>query len=258
MLERSPDAAHEVELPWKRRFALGVQREVGRWLGFVWIPLITVLLRYGARYRVDGLESVRREYRRLRTETSGPLLLCANHLTLIDSAIIAWALGSVGWYFRNYSSLPWNVPERKNFATTIPQRFGSYVMKCLPITRGGSRSDVARVLAEFSYVLSRGEAGLVFPEGGRSRSGRVDIDSAAPGVGRIVRALPGCRVLCVYLRGRRQTTFSDYPAHGEHFRVELRLIQPRSEQGGLRGSRNVARQILSELAAMEQTFFDAR
>lgn len=224
----------------------------------VWIPLVAFFLRVVAGYRIEGVEAVRREYQRIRAARGAPLLVCANHLTLIDSAIVAWALGSPGWYLLHYSALPWNVPERRNFAATLAQRLTSYVMKCLPITRGGSRRDVARVLGDFAYVLSRGDVGLVFPEGGRSRSGRVEIEDAAPGVGRVVRALPGCRILCVYLRGRRQATFSDYPARGERFHVELSLIEPKSEFDGLRGSRDVARQIIAELAAMERRHFVAR
>lgn len=224
----------------------------------VWVPLVTFLLRTVAGYRIDGMDAARREYRKIRAERRTPLLVCGNHLTLIDSAIVAWALGSAGWYLLHFSSLPWNVPERRNFAATLAQRLVSYLMKCLPITRGGSRGDVARVLGEFAYVLSRGDVGLVFPEGGRGRSGRVEVDDAAPGVGRVVRALPGCRVLCVYLRGRGQSSFSDYPARGERFHVALSLIEPKSEHGGLRGSRDVARQIAAELAAMERRYFVAR
>jgi 1-acyl-sn-glycerol-3-phosphate acyltransferase len=227
-------------------------------LAVVWVPAVALLLRLRAGYTIEDVDRVRREYRRLRAAHLGPLLICANHLTLIDSAIVAWALGSAGWYLANYSSLPWNVPERRNFAATLWQRAGAYLMKCLPITRGGSRTDVARVLAEFAHVLSRGDVGLVFPEGGRSRTGRIEVEDAAPGVGRVVRSLGGCPVLCVYVRGRHQGGFSDYPVRAEHFDAALSLIRPTSKHDGLRGSRDIARQILAELAAMEQRYFDAR
>ena len=232
---------------------------MGRCLSPLWIPLVTAALRFVGGYRIDGAEVARREYRRIRGEDGVvPLLICANHLTLIDSFLIAWTLGSPGWYLVHYASLPWNVPERRNFAVSLGQRIAMYVMKSLPITRGGKRGDVARVLSEIAYVLSRGDVCLLFPEAGRSRTGRVDVDAATPGVGRIVRSLPGCRVLCVYFRGRSQRTYSDYPARGERFDASLSVIVPKSEHEGLRGSREVSRQILSELAAMEQRYFDAR
>ncbi len=258
LVEEPTAAVPAIEIPPGRRLGLALQREVGRSLAVVWIPLATILLRFVAGYRIDRVESVRREYRRIRAEQGGPLLLCANHLTLIDSAVIALALGSPGWYLMHYSSLPWNVPERTNFAVSLVPRVLTYVMKCLPITRGGSRSGIARVLTDFAYVLSRGEVGLVFPEAGRSRTGRVDLEAAATGVGRVVRSLPGCRVLCVYVRGRHQSTYSDYPMRGERFHVDLRVIEPRTEHAGLRGSRDVARQIVAELAALERRYFVGR
>jgi len=219
------------------------------------------MLRFVGRYRIDDIEATRQEYRRVvaeATDRGSTLLLCSNHLTLIDSFLIAWALGSASWYVRHYAALPWNIPERRNFAVSLRQRVSAYVMKCLPITRGGNRGDIARVLAEFVHVLSRGDVGMLFPEAGRSRTGRVDLDAAAVGVGRIIRALPRCQVLCVYLRGRHQETFSDYPIRGERFHVALELVDPKSEHGGLRGSRDLARQVLTVLADMEERFFDAR
>ena len=109
-------------------------------------------------------------------------------------------------------------------------------MKCIPVERGGDRREVGRVLERFSCLLSRGDVGLIFPEGGRSRSGRVDVDASTYGVGRVVKALPGCRVLCVYLRGEGQTTYTDAPARGERFRVRFASLEPKTEHGGMRGS----------------------
>ena len=125
-------------------------------------------------------------------------------------------------------------------------------MKCLPIRRGGDRKEGALVLARLAHLLARGEVGLVFPEGGRSRSGRVDVDAAAYGVGRLVKAVPGCRVLCVYLRGAGQATWSDLPARGERFRVALAALEPKSDAAGLRGSLAIARQIVGRLIELEE------
>jgi len=177
---------------------------------------------------------------------------------MIDSAIIAWALGSPGWYLLHYSAIPWNLPERRNFAYSPISEILSYLMKCLPVTRGGERTAVADVLNRFVYLLARGEVGMIFPEGGRSRSGRVEVDGAAPGAGRIVSALPGCRVLCVYLRGERQETFGTVPARGDRLHLRMELTEPRSRYSGLRGSRDVARQIVAKLAEMERDYFDGR
>src|SRR5882724_5571872 len=193
------------------RLGLTLQRAVGRVLSPVWLPATVALMRLGFAWRIEGVAAARREYRTLR-RSAGPLLVCANHLTLVDSALIAWALGSPGWFLAHYAALPWNVPERQNFASSLVSRVLVYVMKCVPITRGGDRAEVGRVLACLVHLLERGDVVLIFPEGGRSRGGAVELDSAAYGVGRVIAELPGCRVLCVYLRGEHQDGCSDLPA----------------------------------------------
>jgi len=177
---------------------------------------------------------------------------------MIDSALIARALGEPGWYLRNFRALPWNVPERSNFAATPVQRVLAYIFKCLPISRGGNRGEVAKILKRLSDLVARGEAGLIFPEGGRSRSGRVAVDQAAWGVGRVVKSVPGCRVLCVYLRGERQQSYSALPVRGDRLHARLSLIEPKTHHAGLRGSRDLAQQITGRLAEMEREHFDVQ
>ena len=239
-------------LGWGSRSSLALQRSVAYALAPLTLPVVAGILRFGLGYRVEGLRELRREYRQIRRESDAPLLICANHLTLIDSFLIGWALGSPGWYLQDFASLPWNLPERRNFAATPALRALIYSLKCLSIERGGPRRDVGRVLDRFAQLLANGEVGLVFPEGGRSRTGRVDPETAAYGVGRLVRAVPDCRVLCIYVRGERQTGYSDWPARGDRFHVSLGWVEPKTDRPGLRGSREIARQILSRIAEMER------
>ncbi len=239
------------------RAALTLQRAIARLLAPVWVPIVAALLQLMG-YRIPQRRAIRRQYRRICAARRGPLLLCANHLTMIDSALIASALGSPWWYLRRFATLPWNMPERRNFGASWRSRILTYVMKCLPITRGGDRAEVTRTLHRFTYLLVRGDVGLVFPEGGRSRTGRVEPEAAAYGVGRMIRELPGCQVLCVYLRGERQQTFSDLPRRGERFAVSLELLTPVSSATGLRADRDLARQVVAQLAAMERRYFDGR
>ena len=245
------------ELRRRDRAALLLQREVGRLLAPLWIPIVVGVLRLGMGWHVEGLHETRRSFRRLVRGSRGGILLCANHLTMVDSFVIAWALAPTWWYVLHYGSVPWNTPERENFARTWPMRALVWVMKCIPVQRGGDRREVGRVLARFSWLISRGETGLMFPEGGRSRSGRVDTAATTYGVGRIVRGLPEARVVCVYLRGARQDTWSDLPARGERFRVRVAGLEPKSTRSGLRGSLEVSQQVLGKLAEMEQEHLDA-
>jgi 1-acyl-sn-glycerol-3-phosphate acyltransferase len=244
-------------LPAAERTRLRRQRLTGQLLAPLWVPLAVAVMAFGFGWRIENARALRARYRTLRSGSHGPLLICANHLTLVDSFLVAWALGSPGWYLRHYASLPWNVPEERNFAAARWSRALVYVMKCLPIRRAADRRESARVLASLASLLADGDVGLVFPEGGRSRSGHVEADSAAYGVGRLVKALPGCSVLCVYLRGMGQTSWSDLPHRGERFRAELSLLEPKSDAAGLRGSLEIARQIIARLIELEQAF-DAR
>ncbi len=236
---------------------LALQRFVGRLLSPVWVPMTVALMRFGFGWRIDGMDDARRVYRDLR-RSGDPLLVCANHLTLVDSALVAWALGSPWWFLLHYAALPWNVPERQNFAASIVSRVLVYLMKCVPVTRGGDRTEIGRVLARLVRLLARGEVVLIFPEGGRSRSGAVEAESAAYGVGRVIAALPGCRVLCVYLRGERQEGFSDLPVRGDRFRVQVECLRPTSELKGMRRARDLAQQVTRTLTTLEQRHFDDR
>jgi hypothetical protein len=162
------------------------------------------------------------------------------------------------WYVAHFSSLPWNTPERDNFSRTWWLRLATYVMKCIPVERGGDRREVGRTLDRIRYMLACGDVGLIFPEGGRSRSGRIDAEATTYGVGRVVKTLPGCRVLCVYLRGEGQATYPDAPARGERFRVLFAGLEPKTEHAGMRGSLAITRQVLARLSALETEWFDAR
>ena len=233
------------------------QRRVGRLFAPLWVPLCVAIMRWGFRWRVEEIEAARRTYAGLRA-SRGPLLICANHLTMLDSAVIGWALGSPWWYLRNYASLPWNTPERENFAATPWHRAAVYLLKCVPIVRGGDRRAVGQTLERLSHLIRIGEAVLVFPEGGRSRTGRVDTDAVTYGIGRLLKANPGCRVLCVYLRGAHQETWTQAPARGETFRIQLECFEPKTDKKGLRGTLELNAQILGRLAAMERVHFDGR
>jgi hypothetical protein len=244
-------------LPQRARVTLALQRAVCTALS----PLTTVaawaLLRGWLRLRFVEIGELRRAYRSFRSESDGPLLVCGNHLTMIDSALIAYALGSPLWYVLHFASLPWNVPDRNVFAGGPWQRALTYAFKCLPIARGGSRAEVADTIARFTHLLQRGDVGLIFPEGGRSRTGRVEVENAAYGVGRIVKGVSGCRVLCVYVRGDAQRAYSGLPARGDTVRARIAWLEPKSDRRGIRGSLEISRQIMVRLAELEREHFDA-
>jgi 1-acyl-sn-glycerol-3-phosphate acyltransferase len=224
----------------------------------IWVGLSVLVMRFYFGYRVANLKSLRDQYRKIRRQSDAPMLVCANHLTLVDSFLIAWVMGSGRYWLTHFDELPWNTPERTNFGRTWLARAMIFVAKCIPITRGGAREDVGDVLERVKFLLQRGETALLFPEAGRSRSGRVEEVAAAWGVGRIVGAVPRCRVLCIYMRGRHQETWGDYPKRGEVMDVSMACIEPKSDSRGVRRSRDIAQQIVRQLIRMEEEHFHAR
>jgi 1-acyl-sn-glycerol-3-phosphate acyltransferase len=251
--ERIPEPA----APGWSRGALERQRLAGRVAAVAWLPLVTLLMRFGFRWRIRDAGRWRREYARL-LEDGRPLLIVANHLTMVDSAVIGWALGSGVGHVIRPRGLPWNVPLARRVESSRLWRTLAYLTKCVPVPRGGERREVADVLEKLAHLLRSGEAVLMFPEGGRSRTGRVDTEATADGVGRLLKEVDGCRVLCVYARGDAQRTWSNVPARGDSFTVALRVVEPRTELRGLRGTRDLATQVVRALADLEREHFEGR
>ena len=118
--------------------ALSLQAAVGWLLSPAWTTATWATIRAaGCRFR--GLEETRRLYRRLRA-APGPVLVCATHLTLVDSFLLGFALGHPAWFVRHFGSLPWNVPEATIFQRTRLLQGATWLMKCVPIVRGGGRA----------------------------------------------------------------------------------------------------------------------
>jgi len=130
-----------------------------------------------------------------------------------------------------------------------------YLGKCIPVVRQGTPDQARQTIDKVAWLLARGQSVMIFPEGGRSRTGRVDRENAAYGVGRIVQSVPGTRVLCVFLRGRGQTAYSDFPAPDETFVVRLKRITPTTVSEGMRGARDLSVQIVETLSEMETQYF---
>jgi len=241
---------------WSRR-ALAVQLAVGRLAAPAWVPLAVLLMRFGFRWRIRDAAPSRARYTGLLADRK-PLLVVANHLTMVDSALIAWGLGSALGHVWRYRGLPWNVPEQSRVESSWLWRLLAYLMKCVPVPRSGERLVVAQVLERLGHLMRSGEVVLMFPEGGRSRSGQIDAESLAHGVGRLIKEVRDCRVLCVYLRGDAQSTWSNLPAAGDTFTIATRLVEPRSSLRGLRASRDLAAQVVGHLAEMERDYWAGR
>jgi hypothetical protein len=209
-------------------------------------------------YRIQNLKEIRRQYASEFARHKGAWIICANHLTMIDSFILGYATFSLGRHITDYKKLPWNLPERSKFQSNIFLAVLCYLAKCIPIDRGGSREKIKKTLDKCVYLLRNGHSVMIFPEGGRSRTGRINKESFSYGVGRFVKDVEECKVMCIYLRGNKQDNYSAIPAWGEKFSVQLEVFSPeRIEGSGLRVQREYATQIINRLAQMEEKYFAA-
>lgn len=246
-------------LPFRQRLSLDAQWLCSRFLG-TWLlwPMAVAWMSLVRGYRIRDVSTVRRRFRQLLKESAGPLLVCPNHLTWIDSLLVQWALVPLWLGWRGGRQLAWNLPEKANFSRTPLLRAVCYVGKCLPIVRGGDRRQQKIVLHKVRHLMERREIVLAFPEGTRSRSGHINPEEISYGVGVMIHQVPGCKVLCVYLRGDSQKQMSVVPRHGELFSVDIQLLKPRTESHGLRSHRDLARQVAQTLREMEQRYFAGR
>jgi len=237
---------------------LAVQDVLSRLAAFIYIPLVAVVIRLMG-YRFRDLQAFRHRCLEMMRGHSGGWLVCANHLTLVDSAFIAYAMLPPWRYLIHYRWLPWNLPERRNFNRNPLDTTVCYLTKCIPVTRGGDREEVRRTLEKCDHLLETGHTILVFPEGGRSRTGRIDTENFAYGVGRFVKNLDRMKILCIYLRGDGQQTWSSIPKPGDTFTMAAEVFEPeRLAYNGLKAQRDYAGQIIRQLARMEERYFEGR
>ncbi|MGQ0540787.1 MAG: lysophospholipid acyltransferase family protein [Blastocatellia bacterium] len=221
--------------------------------------VLILLMKYVRGYRIKNMAAIRREFQEIwkqkeRDET--PLIICANHLTFIDSALIIWALASNFWYLFNYRAFTWNVPAGDFFKKKLHYHAILYLTKCIFIDRKGSPAHKNSVLNLCRYLLAKGNVVLIFPEGQRSRSGRFDIDRLRFGTGKILTSLENAKVLCVYLRSPLQDSFSNYPPKGSRFQMRLKLITPRVDGPSKKqASIGAVKQIGAVIKEMENEFF---
>lgn len=234
--------------------------ELQRLIGWVVMPvlghvIIGLLRRQG--YFIEDQRRHRAFYREVLKDRR-PLLICSNHLTMIDSVVLHWAFAPVITYMLRYRFFSWNVPAREVFAANWFYRFIIYLSKCIPIDRTGAREHHDEILEKMEYILRRGDPFVVFPEGGRSRRGTFDLERLTYGIGRLLHDVPDCRVLCVYLRGDRQEHYTAIPPVGSRFTLDCEVIEPRTDEKGMRGERDLAMQVGQKIKEMETRWFAAR
>lgn len=218
--------------------------------------LIMLMLLKG--YRIKNIRESRAAFRKIIEEKGDrPLLLCSNHLTFIDSALIIWGLASNFWFIRNYKVFPWNLPAGDFFKKKLKYHVTLYLTKCIFIHRDGTSEHKSAILGLCRFLLKRGHTVLVFPEGQRSRKGFFDAENLTLGAGRLISSLDNARVLCLHLRSDKQKTFSNYPPSGSKFMLSMKVIEPQTDKRGKEGYIDISQQIAGTIKQMETEFLAA-
>jgi 1-acyl-sn-glycerol-3-phosphate acyltransferase len=240
----------------KEKILLIIHGAVSHCLFILLGPFVTCLFKYKFKYEVDDLKAAREKYQDILRNKKGPVLLCTNHLTLIDSVIQTTILNSTTGYLLNFSSFPWNLPEKSNYYNKYLLRLFCYLGKCIPVQRMTGSKNTKKTMAQIQFVLARGDVISIFPEGTRSRTGIIDDQNFSYGAGEILKHSDAATVICIYLRGRKNGGFANYPTKGERFYIEIEAFSPKSEYSGLRKVKDLSIQIINKLKSMETKYFE--
>ena len=170
---------------------------------------------------------------------------------MVDSAYLHWAFAPLWEYLLHFQRFSWNVAAIEHLNSNIWLKPIVFLGKTVPIDRGGDDAHRKTVLNKIRWLVSRGEVCTLFPEGTRSRTGRIDPATVTYGIGQILKDLDRPQVLCAYLRGTRQQVLSAVPIYADTLKLKVEVLEPTTDQAGLRAIRDLSRQVIGKLKAME-------
>lgn len=228
-------------------------------------PLIYVLVLLTARlyfrYSLKEISEFRTKIWKQLDEHDGPVIWAANHLTLIDSFLVFWAI--FPWHkIGRIQLVPWSTPEYRNYyhlGNYWQQRlirFILYLCRCIPFLRGGE--DAAsmewrqKAFDKCAWILKDGGSVFVYPEAGRSRKGWLEPHQPKDFLGRLALEVPEAKFLCVYMRGEGQLYTTAYPAQDEDFRAYGCLLPGPQEN---ESPRAVSQRLFDTLAQLQEEWF---
>ncbi len=240
----------------RKRLKLSSQKTISLLFFPVLYPTLVCWLRWVRKYRIKDLKSVRKQFKQIKQNHPGGLLVCPNHLTYIDSIILIWAFATPWSYFSNYRTMCWNLPKASNVQESWLYRSICYLGKCLLIPDDLQQAQAT--MEDASYLLNTGQYVMVFPEGTRSHTGRINTENYVYGVGKLHADSPQSELLCVYLRGDKQQKASKMPKKSEQFSIQLKLVSISTELSGRRAMRDVATQMIDHLSRMETAYMDSQ
>jgi phosphopantetheinyl transferase (holo-ACP synthase)/1-acyl-sn-glycerol-3-phosphate acyltransferase len=243
--------------------ALRFQWRLSRALVVLVSLVVTAVARFHFRYRLDDdIDALRADIWAKLDAHDGPVIWAANHLTLIDSFLVYWAIFPVSRLLED-RRIPWSTPEYTNYyklggpMQSAFIRGLLYLCRCIPFLRGGedAASEMWRQKAfdKCVWVLKEGGAVFVYPEAGRSRSGWLEPRRPKDFLGKLALEVPASKFLCVYLRSDRQIATTACPPRGDRLRVVVDLIE--GVLPGETNARDISQRLFDRLAEMQQEWW---
>lgn len=135
-----------------RDSVVAVTKRPANRLAFAGLQQLTHALGRGWNLTVDGLEHL---------PETGPAIIAANHISFIDSPLLMFELPRRVWFFGKAEYLDSPVSSR-----LFP------ALGMIPLERGGGRAALA-AMRQGLAVLDGGQLLGIYPEGTRSRDGRL-------------------------------------------------------------------------------------
>lgn len=240
-------------------------RRQARWSRLLAYPTYALIiamgrLRYG--YSFKDLERFRAEVWAELDAHPGPVIWAANHLSMIDSFLVFWAV--FPWARAGAANrLPWSTPEYRNYYhvggpwKSAAVRALMYLCRCIPFLREGDDEASVRwreaAFEKCALVLKEGGSVFVYPEAGRARNGWLDARKPKDFLGRLALSTPGAKFLCVYLRGEEQAFATVAPRQGEAFRMHAKIVD--AVLPGETTPRVVSERLFKILAGLQELWF---
>ncbi len=180
-----------------------------------------------------------------------PLLVVSNHRSMLDSHVVSVAFGLWPRGLFDPRIAPFHTPEASNFMST-PGMFAFHtLLRCVPLQRGAGVHQPG--LDTVIELLRRRNVVYMFPEGTRSRDGR--IGRASPGVGRVLLEA-GCPALPLHVSGtgRMLPIGTRWPRRGDPIRITIGQVIPPERwadlPSGHRGWMAAAEALLEEVRSL--------
>jgi 1-acyl-sn-glycerol-3-phosphate acyltransferase len=243
--------------------ALRLQWRLSRALVIPVSLVVIAICRFVLKYRLDeNIDALRDELWAKLDRHDGPVIWAANHLTLIDSFLVYWAVFPVGRLVED-RRIPWSTPEYTNYyklggpVQSALVRGLLYLCRCIPFMRGGedaaAESYRQKAFDKCVWVLREGGAVFVYPEAGRSRSGWLEPRRPKDFLGKLALEVPASKFLCVYLRSDRQIATTAAPPKGDRLRVAADLIE--GVLPGETNARDISQRLFDRLAELQQDWW---